>query len=140
MGYRSDVVYRIVFDNEDTMKLFIAEAKSREDTRLAFVGEEGEEFLEQVEDTLELRFMGNGWKWYSEYEVVKAHENVLGVAREYSERTESVRNDNGDMVEKVVGDVQYAFARIGEDMEDMEVYGSEDYYSLLDIDRSIKIW
>ena len=117
------------------MKLFIAEAKSREDTRLAFEQEEDgvdDENLRQIEGALELRFECRHWKWYSEFEAVKAHEEIINLARGYSERE--------DAEGKVVGDVGYAFARIGEDMDDMDIFGSDDYYDLLDIERSIRIY
>lgn len=147
MGYRSDVVYRIVFSNEDTLKLFVAEAKSRPETALAFkpeIDDEGvDEFLKEVKSSRdgfwELRFEASGWKWYDSFDIVKAHEAIIAMAREYSERQVQDRNDEGDIVMKYVGDTHYAFARIGEDTEDAEVYGSDEYYELLDIHRSISI-
>lgn len=131
MGYRSEVAYRIVFDNEEVMKLFLAEAKSREDTKLVFRDMEEDEFeaIEILESEREIHFHVHGWKWYDDYDVVKNHTALLDLAKAYNEREDTEGNE--------IGDVHYAFARIGEDMEDNDTWGSDDYWELLDIERRI---
>lgn len=137
MGYRSEVMYRIVFNSEELMHLFIADAKSREDTKLVFEQEEednDDEVLKQVDDTAnkyELRFHALHWKWYQEFEIVQAHEAIIELAREYDQR----QDDKG----KYIGGISYAFARIGEEMDDNDIFGSDDYWDLLQISRIIEM-
>jgi hypothetical protein len=137
MGYRSEVAYRIVFGNEDVMKLFLAEAKVKLETMEAFVNaEEDGDFPDEAIrislDEKEISFHAHGWKWYDEYEIVKAHTALIELAKTYNER----ESEDGSGTE--AGDVSYAFARIGEDMEDNDTFGSDDHWELLDIER--RIW
>lgn len=134
MGYRSDVMYRILFAKEEDMRLFLSEAKSSEDTKLVFEQEEAgndREVLREIEGQNELRFECISWKWYPEFDVVQAHDAIIELAREYNERQDEEGN--------YIGGVSYAFARIGEEMDDNDIFGSDDYWDLLQITRSIEM-
>ena len=89
MGYRSEVGYAIAFDKDlkyaddvpdkdklltgvDVFNTFLAEAKSREDTKLCF--DENESPLEIKKEDLLLKFHVDSWKWYDDYNDVQCHE------------------------------------------------------------------
>jgi hypothetical protein len=129
MGYRSTVAYSIRFiprlseiqttDDEiekakASFYTFLAEAKAGEDTAGAFIDED----LKVNEDNLAFYFYADHVKWYDTYEDVKCHEALLDLSREWA--------DDGDCSSPYIGG---AFARIGEEMEDMveECWGQGDY-------------
>ena len=148
MGYRSEVAYRIVFDTEEVMQLFITEAKVKEETERVFkyvyddeVDDDGK--LQINEGEKEISFHATGWKWYDEYPEVQAHLALLDLAREYNIREVEVNKTEHDGTEvtelQEAHDIQYAFARIGEEQEDVDTWGSDDYWELLDVERRI-VW
>ena len=129
MGYRSTVAYTIRFiprlseiqttDDEiekakASFYTFLAEAKAGEDTAGAFLDED----LKINEDNLALYFYAGHVKWYESYPDVKCHEALLELSKEWA--------DDGDCSSPYIGG---AFARIGEEMEDMteECWGQGDY-------------
>lgn len=127
MGYRSDVGYTIEFKDKETMALFLAEIKSKdeykealEDARNEDTGREG---LDISEDKLRINYYATGVKWYDEYSDVQSHEALLDLAREYRDEHEK--------------QVEYAFARIGEEGSDVENYASDDGYELVWVSRQI---
>ena len=124
MGYRSNVAYKIKFFDEATMKLFLAEAKSKEEYKLAFKHDDGY-CVDIDEEKLQIKYEADSVKWYSEYSDVKAHEALIHLAREY-------RDDN----EK---ELEYAFARIGEEDGDIETYASENGYDMVWVSRQIMV-
>ena len=147
MGYRSEVAYRIVFGNDDVMKLFLAEAKNKVETAMVFkdAEEDTEESITIRDKDREIYFHVHGWKWYDEFELVQAHLALLDLAKEYNEREvecDGGVDEQGNEICKIqeAGDVSYAFARIGEDMGDNDIWGSDDYWELLDIERHIRVY
>ena len=129
MGYRSTVAYSIRFipPREDepergftaehckgTFYTFLADAKANEDTAGAFLDED----LKVDEGNLAIYFYAGHVKWYESYEDVKCHEALLDLSKEWA--------DDGDCSNPYIGG---AFARIGEEMEDMveECWGEGDY-------------
>jgi len=120
MGYRSNVGYKIKFFDIETMRLFVTEAKSKAELTPCFSENAG---LEIDEDKLIIKFDVSGWKWYETYPEVMAHEKLLGLAREYREDEEK--------------QLEYAFARIGENDDDVETYASDEGYNLVYVSRQI---
>ena len=141
MGYRSQVAYTIRFIAQDDADekivsakqaffIFLAEAKSKEETALCFTPEEAE-YLEVDEDKLELRFYASDVKWYDEYIGVKCHEELISLSKEWSGES-NIPFKGGN---KQIGG---AFARIGEDSDDNveQVWGSGDY-GWVGVNRSV---
>lgn len=129
MGYRSDVAYKIKFGSSEMMGLFLAEAKAKEETRLVFedMDEEGLDANGKViisEESKCITFHAHSWKWYDDFEIVKAHEALIQQAREYSED----EDDRG---------VEYGFCRIGEDIDDISQESSAEGYDLVWVSRQI---
>jgi ABC-type oligopeptide transport system substrate-binding subunit len=120
MGYRSNVVYKIKFFDEATMKLFLAEAKAKEEYKEAL-----EDGLEIDEEKLQIKYEADSVKWYDDYSDVQSHEALIHLAKEY-------RDDN----EK---ELEYAFARIGEEDGDIETYASENGYDMVWVSRQIMV-
>jgi len=129
MGYRSTVAYSIRFlspqeDEPDkgltaenckaTFYTFLAEAKANGETAGAFLDED----IKIDEGNLAIYFYAGHVKWYESYEDVKCHEALLDLSKEWA--------DDGDCSNPYIGG---AFARIGEEMEDMveECWGQGDY-------------
>jgi hypothetical protein len=145
MGYRSEVGYVIAFDKDlkyaddvsdkdklltgvDVFNTFLAEAKSREDTKLCFEHDE----LEVQESSLLLKFYASDWKWYDDYDDVQCHEKLLELAEEY------INSQQEDSKLKHLS-ISYGFVRIGEEVEDIDTkYGGDDGYSLLYPTRGIE--
>jgi hypothetical protein len=127
MGYRSDVGYKIKFHDKETMAVFLAEAKAKEEYKEALEDLKnkttGREGLEIDEDRLHIVYYTTSTKWYDEYSEVQSHEALIDLAREYHEAGESK--------------VEYAFARIGEESGDVENYASDDGYELVWVSRQI---
>jgi hypothetical protein len=145
MGYRSEVGYAIAFDRDlkyaddvpdkdklltgvDVFNTFLAEAKSREDTKLCFEHDE----LEVQESSLLLKFYASDWKWYDDYDDVQCHEKLLELAEEY------INSQQEDSKLKHLS-ISYGFVRIGEETEDIDTkYGGDDGYSLIYPTRGIE--
>ena len=145
MGYRSEVGYAIAFDKDlkyaddvpdkdklltgvDVFNTFLAEAKSREDTKLCFKHDE----LEVQESSLLLKFYASDWKWYDDYDDVQCHEKLLELAEEY------INSQQEDSKLKHLS-ISYGFVRIGEETEDIDTkYGGDDGYSLIYPTRGIE--
>ncbi len=140
MGYRSTVAYTIRFvyykhpDKDDMVDkqecersffTFIAEAKSKETTALCF---SDTECFVVDEEKLQIRFFAENVKWYEDYEDVKCHECLMGLAREWAD---------GDTSNPYIGG---CFARVGEDTDDNveEVWGQGDY-QWVGINRSVYV-
>jgi hypothetical protein len=114
MGYRSDVAYKIKFEDEGQWNVFLLEAKSKSETRLCFE----DECLTVVHDKREIRFVADGMKWYAEDEEVRCHIQLLDLCDEYLERQE--KSLEGSPPSKTPYVVSYLFRRIGEDEDDLE--------------------
>jgi hypothetical protein len=129
MGYRSTVAYTIRFvpprkdepekgltaeNCKATFFTFIAEAKSKDTIAGAFLDED----LKIDEENLAIYFFADNVKWYEDYPDVQCHECLMGLSREWA--------DDGDCTNPYIGG---AFARIGEEMEDIteEAWGEGDY-------------
>ena len=139
MGYRSTVAYTIRFipPREDepekgltaenckaTFYTFLADAKAGAETGGAFTDED----IKIDEDNLALYFYAGHVKWYESYPDVKCHEALMDLSKEWA--------DDGDCSNPYIGG---AFARIGEEMEDMveECWGQGDY-DWITINRSME--
>jgi hypothetical protein len=126
MGYRSDIAYKIAFNNKEDFWGFIAEAKLDPDTALCFDDKENEGNFQVDEEKYEIRFLAESVKWYSEYDEVKCHEKLFDKARE--------RHDDNEVA------VDGAFCRVGEEMDDLvEEYFGDDPYELVRISRQIVV-
>lgn len=124
MGYRSSVVYKIKFFDEATMKLFLTEAKAKDEYKLAF--KQGDDNgIDIDEEKLQIKYESSSIKWYEEFNDVQAHEALIQLAKEY--RDENEKN------------LEYAFARIGEEDGDIETYASENGYEMVWVSRQIMV-
>jgi dsDNA-binding SOS-regulon protein len=126
MGYRSDVGYKIEFHDKETMALFLAEVKSKDEYKLALEEKRvdgGRDGLEINEERMYISFFATDVKWYSEYADVQSHEAILDLAIEYRDEHEK--------------QIEYAFARTGEEIGDNESYASADGYDLVWVSRQI---
>lgn len=129
MGYRSTVAYTIRFiaprvDEPDkglteehckaTFYTFLAEAKANGETAGAFLDED----IKIDEGNLAIYLYAGHTKWYESYPDVACHEALLELSKEWA--------DDGDCSNPYIGG---AFARIGEEMEDVveECWGQGDY-------------
>ena len=138
MGYRSTVAYTIRFlpplkDEPErgitaencraTFYTFLAEAKASEETAGALRDED----MKVDEENLAIHFFAEGVKWYESYEDVKCHESLIDLSKEWA--------DDGDCSNPYISG---AFARIGEDLEDVveEVWG-EGCYDWISVHRSM---
>ena len=104
MGYRSDVAYKITFNDKEQWNVFLIEAKAKPETRLCFEDED----LKVDHENCEIRFLSQATKWYSDYPEVKCHDLLLELVDEYNER-----NQEQDVA-------SYLFKRIGESDDDCE--------------------
>jgi len=145
MGYRSDVGYKIKFDKElewlpsipveartitskDLFNTFLAEAKSREDTKLCFEDDDG--VFKIDEDNLAISFFASGVKWYESYPDVDCHESLLNLANEWIYQHEDD--------ERFYSPVRWGFCRIGEENDDLEERNNNEGYDLIYITKSIE--
>ena len=132
MGYRSTVAYTIRFltssynkpeertDPEEAKRsfyTFLAEAKSKPETALCFLEEE-KDYFKVDEQNLAMYFFAYGVKWYESYEGVACHEALMQLSKDWADSDETSNPYIGG-----------AFARIGEEMEDVveEVWGQGEY-------------
>jgi len=144
MGYRSDVGYKIQFDNwiewqptitdrpitsKDLFNTFLAEAKSREDTKLCFEDDDGVFTID--EDKLSITFYANSVKWYEDYPDVKCHEALLDLANEWIEQ-----HEKDDRLRH--SPVRWGFVRIGEEQGDVDERHNNEGYELVYTCRSIE--
>jgi len=118
MGYRSDVAYTIRFvddeatNNERSFYTFLVEAKSNAATAACFTIPNAPSWVFEVdEEEYQINFYADSVKWYETFSDVQAHEALLSLAKEWEE------NDHAR--------VGYAFARIGEESDDVEETVSE---------------
>jgi hypothetical protein len=135
MGYRSDVAYKIKFEDEGQWNVFLLEAKSKPETRLCFE----DESLSVVHDKQELRFVVNAVKWYEDYEDVKCHIKLFDLCDEYLERQEKNFVDGGttNIKEPVVS---YLFRRIGESEDDLEErHGGDPDWDWVELIRYMRV-
>jgi hypothetical protein len=146
MGYRSDVGYVIQFNEpkykegtptdkqvtkEGLFNVFLADAKSREDTKDCF-DETESDLLTINQGECFLRYQADSVKWYADYDDVKCHEALIVLAQEYSDMY-----DNMEDLDSLP--ISYAKIRIGEQMDDIEEeYGGDDGYSLMYMNRSFE--
>jgi hypothetical protein len=110
MGYRSDVAYTIRFSGADdkarqSFYTFLAEAKANEETAGCFT-EDNPEIFQVVEPHWTINFHQEYVKWNESFNDVSCHEALLKLAMAW------VDDEN-----ECIG---YFFARIGEDISDIE--------------------
>lgn len=134
MGYSSTVAYSIRFtpNNQDTkqeelkgsFELFLTQAMKHEDTARCF----DEDSLSVEVDGCAINFLAEDVKWYESYADVQCHENLLQMARDW------IEEDNPHS--QYLG---YAFARVGEDAQDIveEVGGNADYVAWVYVSRQV---
>ena len=127
MGYRSDVAYKIAFNNKEDFWGFIAESKLDPDTALCFDEDSwGKEYFEVDEEKYEIRFFADSVKWYDDYDEVKCHENLWSKAE--------------DRCDEEQVEVNGAYARIGEESDDVnEKFFGDDPYEMVRISRQIVV-
>ena len=134
MGYRSDVAYKIKFQDEGQWNVFLLEAKSKPETSLSFE----DECLNVVYDKREIRFVIDGVKWYEDYEDVKCHIKLLDLCEEYIERQEKSLEGSPPSITPHV--VSYLFRRIGEDEDDLEErHGGDPDWDWVELIRYIRV-
>ena len=134
MGYRSDVAYKITFDDKDQWNVFLIEAKSKPETRLCFEDED----LEVDHEKCEIRFLCEGTKWYSDYPDVKCHELLLDLCDEYNERLDKELEGSPPCKPEYVA--SYLFRRIGESDDDCEErFGGEPDWDDIYLSRSLVV-
>ena len=141
MGYRSDVAYTVRFTpNDNTIKqeelkgsfeVFLAQVMNDPETAQAFndVGYDGYpmEGLRIDRERCAINYFVTSVKWYDDYEDVKCHEAILQTARDW------IAEEN--IHSKHLG---YAFARVGEDMEDnVEDIGGNAEYDWVGVTRQV---
>ena len=115
MGYRSDVAYTIRFrgQKEDDFFLFLAEAKSKPELKLA---------LDECDIDIarkRINFFCESAKWYDTDAGVQSHMTLLDLAEEWTEHP----SNREDMVKHhpLSGcPIGYYFVRIGEGDDDIE--------------------
>jgi hypothetical protein len=135
MGYRSDVAYKIKFDDEGQWNVFLLEAKSKPETRACFEDED----LTVVHEEREIRFSACAVKWYPDYPDVKCHHILMELCDEYNERQEKNFVDGGttNIKEPVVS---YLFRRIGEEEDDIEHQcGGDPDWDWIELNRSLQV-
>ena len=123
MGYRSEVAYKIKFEDKGQWNVFLLEAKSKLETQACF--EDG--CLTVEHDEQEIRFYTYDAKWYPDYGDVKCHHKLFELCDEYNER--------GD---KYV--CAWLFRRIGEAEDDIECQsGGEPDWDWIELNRSLSL-
>lgn len=145
MGYRSDVGYKIRFDREldwlpsipvearqtitskELFNLFVAEAKTRNDTKLCFDEDDGA--FEVDEENLCIKFYAESVKWYEDFSDVQCHEKLIELADEWIHQHEDS--------ERFYSPIRWGFVRIGEEHDDIEERHNNDGYELVYVTRGI---
>lgn len=123
MGYRSEVAYKIKFEDEGQWNLFLLEAKSKPETRMCFE----DECMTVAYDQHEVRFYADHVKWYSDYPDVKCHHKLMELCDEYNERSD-----------KYV--CAWLFRRVGESEDDIESEsGGEPDWDWIELNRSLSL-
>ena len=115
MGYRSDVAYTIRFrgQKEDDFFLFLAEAKSKPELKLA---------LDDCDiDTVRKRINFNceSTKWYDTDAGVTSHYALLDLAEDWAEHPSNAE----DLIKNIASRgraIGYYFVRVGEGDDDIE--------------------
>lgn len=134
MGYRSEVAYKIKFDNPEQWSVFLVEAKSRPETRMCFE----DEACEVAHEEREIRFYANWVKWYEDYEDVKCHIALMALVDEYNTRQEESFIDAKE-VSLTPPWGSYLFRRIGESEDDCETQtGGDPDWDWIELNRSLQ--
>lgn len=123
MGYRSEIGYVIQGPKEKLLPVLMTYRMTHSDPAEAKKALNDCTFA--VEDeTLTIRFFGDGWKWYDSYPEVIAHVALFDAFTPLTDLDDC--------------DVSSAFIRIGEDDSDVESeYHGNDPYELIGLNRSI---
>lgn len=134
MGYVSDVAWRVRFNKdspsgERLFNTFLAEVKSREDTRIAASE------MKVDEEKMELSYHVESVKWYDDFAAVKSHQALWDTVEAYNKMDEE---DNPDPNEDYEQAIDAAFVRIGEELDDNYQTYINCGYELLYITRSIE--
>jgi hypothetical protein len=115
MGYRSDVAYTIRFrgQKEDDFFLFLAEAKSKPELKLAL------DECVIVPERKWINFNCESTKWYDTDAGVQSHMALLDLAEEWAEHPSNGEDmvKNHPLSGRPIG---YVFIRIGEGDDDIE--------------------
>ena len=113
MGYRSEVAYLIMFNEQEVYNQFKVQYKLDDTYKYCW---EDEENTNEYAPTLKfndekcmVKFEAHDVKWYDSYPDVKCHDALLKLADEYYDKYNCV---------------EWAFVRIGEEDDDIETnYG-----------------
>ena len=132
MGYRSDVAYKIKFSNIETMRLFVTEAKTKSEMDLVWT--DLGEGLELNEEKLFIKFEAESVKWYDDYPDVKAHNALLDLVREYINEEDTKAKEGFESWENTI---EYGYARIGENDDDIHTESSDNGSDLVWVSRQI---
>lgn len=132
MGYRSDVAYSIRFTpnkgdepsdvGRGAFLIFLEQVMNDEDCQLCFIEERDLDYPKEGlfidKEKCTINFFSSSVKWYEDYPDVKCHEALIQTARDWL----AEENPNAEHL-------GYAFARIGEDIEDNteDIGGNADY-------------
>ena len=114
MGYRSDVAYTIRVRAPGTFFIFLAEAKSKEEYKIAL----DEAIVD--EKNLTINFYCENTKWYEGYPHVQSHMALWKLAVEYSTAENSplagifieVGEDIDDVKDERFGDYEHNWLRV----------------------------
>ena len=133
MGYRSEVAYKIKFENAEQWNVFLLEARSKPETRLCFE----DDALDVLNDQREIRFYASWVKWYEDYEDVKCHIALMALVDEYNERQE-LAFTNAEITSLTPPWGNYLFRRIGESEDDCESQtGGDPDWDWIGLSRSL---
>jgi hypothetical protein len=139
MGYRSEVAYTIRFKDENSYRLFIAEAKVK-DLGKCFNDDEGHLDEAECDDKKwHINFSTSDVKWYDSYPEVDAHNKLIALAGEWVDGDTHVAIKDGEidlnLIEHRLG---FIFIRIGENSDDIEETCGGDYdWDWLRVSRQI---
>lgn len=122
MGYRSNVAYLIMFDEQEVYNQFKVQYKLDSKYELCREDEAHENDdapkLTFDDEKARVQFIANEVKWYPDYPDVDCHHALLDLAREYNDKYNCC---------------SWAFVRVGEESDDIQYeWGGEgDAYMYL---------
>jgi hypothetical protein len=128
MGYRSDVAYTIRFNDENSYRLFIAEAKSK-DLGKCFSNDDS--YYEEAvcdDEKWAINFSAQSVKWYDSFPDVVMHNQLIALAEDWiqSELHRQIK-DGVEGNSETTYRLGYIFTRIGEDVTDIEERAEGEY-------------
>lgn len=136
----SDVAWRVRFNKgspsgERLFNTFLAEVKSREDTRIAASE------MTVDEECMELSYHVESVKWYDDFANVKSHQALWDTVEAYNKMDEEISKTTGEregLTEIDIPAIDAAYVRYGEELDDNYQTYINEGYQLLYITRSIE--